>query len=200
MLISIIILHDQKDQPPPVLDSLAFESSDYEIIIVTDSPALTDTAFLDTPAPVKIAGVRSGRAADWLNAGAQTAQGDILLFLEPRHRLPVDALAAITRNFELLPHTVGGNFHLNFESNSLFAQFVSRLVKWKRYSGRYGIDSGLFVQKTAFAALNGFQPETRFADYNFARRLEKLGPTLFLPETLTLPAPTLKQMAALLSF
>jgi len=199
MLISIIIPHNNKEQTPPVLGSPAFANGNCELVIVTDSPALTDTAFLDSPAPVRIVPVRDERRGEWLNAGARAAQGEILLFLEARHHLPADALAAILRNFKLLPHTRGGNFHLHFESNSFFAGWLEHLVKWRRYGGHYGTDSGLFVQKTAFAALNGFQPQARFTDYDFVHRLEKLGPTLFLPETLSLPSPTPKQVLALLS-
>jgi hypothetical protein len=198
MLISIIILQHEKEQQPSVLDSLKFESDNYEIVVVTDSPALTDATFLHNPAPVKIVGVRSGRLADWLNAGVQAAQGEIFFFLESHHYLPGDALAAIRRNFELLPQTLGGNFHLDIETDSLFAQLTRRLVKWKRYGGSYGVDSGLFVRKTVFTALRGFRPEARFTDYDFARRLEKLGPTLFLPNTLVLPTPNIKQVLALL--
>jgi len=123
-----------------------------------------------------------------LNAGAEAATGQVLLFLWPGTRLPPNALAAIERNLALLPPTVGGNFHVKFDDDSLFARVLKRFLKRWRYRGRYYGHSAIFARRAAFEALGGFKPHKILEDYDFARRMEQYGPTLYLPETVVASA------------
>lgn len=133
------------------------------------------------PDSVNIVVSTSGTRAALLNDGATAAKGDVLLFLWPDSRLPEDALPAIERNFKLLPQTIGGNFYLKFDDNSLFTRLLTRFLKQWRYRGRYYGNSGIFIRRDAYEALSGFRPYIILEDYDFARRMEKYGPTLNLP-------------------
>ena len=117
-----------------------------------------------------------------LNAGAKDASGELLLFLWPGNRLPVEALITVEKNFSILPQTIGGNFHVIFNVDTPAAALVTRFLKMQRYKGHYYGNSGIFVRKDVFAELGGFQPYDILEDYEFGQRLEKQGPTLYLPD------------------
>lgn len=123
-----------------------------------------------------------------LNAGAVAANGDVLLFLWPDSQLPANALLAIERNLQLLSQTIGGNFHVKFDEDSHFTRLLVRFLKRWRYQGRYYGNSGIFIRRDVYADLGGFQPFDILEDYDFARRMEKYGPTLYLPDTITVSA------------
>jgi GT2 family glycosyltransferase len=62
-------------------------------------------------------------------------------------------------------------------------------LKWWRYRGVYYGHSGIFIRKEAFESIGGFQFDTPLADYDFVKRMEKHGPTLYLHQYIIAPAP-----------
>ena len=118
-----------------------------------------------------------------LNRGAAAATGEVLLFLWPDCRLPPGALAAITQNLTLLPATIGGNFHVQFDEVTWFTRFVAYFLKQLRYRGHYYGNSAIFVRRSVFDEIGGFEAVEILEDYVFTRRLERYGPTLYLPDT-----------------
>lgn len=123
-----------------------------------------------------------------LNDGAAAAGGDIFLFLWPDCRLPKNAVTAIERNLSLLPQAIGGNFHVRFDDDSRFTKALTVFLKKWRYRGHYYGNSGIFVRKDVYLALGGFRPYHLLEDYDFARRMERYGPTLYLPDTMSASA------------
>jgi GT2 family glycosyltransferase len=119
-----------------------------------------------------------------LNAGAAAARGEALLFLWPDSYLPPNAVLAIEQNLQLLPQTIGGNFHLKFNDDTPVTRLLSRWLKKRRYQGHYDGHSGIFIRRQVFQALGGFRPYDILADYDLARRMEKYGPTVYLPEAI----------------
>ena len=117
-----------------------------------------------------------------LNAGAAAAHGDVLLFLWPGNRLPFEGLVTIEKNFLLLPQTIGGNFHLKFDADTFLSCQAKDFIATQRYRGAYYGNSGIFVRKEVFEALEGFKTYNLLEDYEFGRRLEAYGPTLYLPD------------------
>ncbi len=49
-----------------------------------------------------------------------------------------------------------------------------------------------FVRKNVYEALGGFRPYHTLEDYDFTQRMEKYGPTLYLPETIVASAHKFK--------
>jgi glycosyltransferase involved in cell wall biosynthesis len=198
MLISVIISAQNEEQGlVSTLGSLSEQIGEQEVIIVKEDSG-PDGSVDEATARVKMVLAETASREIQFNVGAATATGDVLLFLEPQYRLSADALEAIERNFQLLPPTVGGNFHLKFENGSLFAKLLSHIIKWWRYKGSYGSNSGIFIRTDVFRKLGGFQSDISFADYHFAQRMEKLGPTLYLPEALIAPIPSFSEGLACL--
>jgi glycosyltransferase involved in cell wall biosynthesis len=189
MLISIIILTlNEEPHLASTVDSLAKQPGDCEVIVV-DGAGVLDKSLARVERRATVVSVPAARRGVQLNAGAAVACGEILLFLDSRHQLPAEALLAIERNLKLLPQTIGGNFHLKFANDSLFAKLLVRIIKWWRYRGSYGGDSGIFVRKDIYEKIGGFQPDINFADYDFVHRMEKYGPTLYLHEAIVAPMP-----------
>jgi len=181
MLISIIIptLNDE-EMIAATLAHLSEQPGDFEVIVADGGS--TDNTLGLVKGQIKIVPLFNTRGGALLNAGAAVARGEVLLFLWPDSRLPANALLAIERNLQLLPQTIGGNFHLKFDEETLFSRWLTHWLKHQRYKGHYYGNSGLFIRREVFQALGGFRPYDILADYDLARRMETYGPTVYLPE------------------
>jgi glycosyltransferase involved in cell wall biosynthesis len=184
MLISIIIpTLNNAEVIATTLAHLAEQPGDFEVIVVDGGS--TDNTLGLVKGQVKIVPLLDARGGSLLNAGAAAARGEVLLFLWPDSRLPPNALLAIERNLQVLPQTIGGNFHLRFDKDTPFAHWLAHRLKKQRYMGHYDGRSGIFIRREVFQVLGGFQPYKILADYDLARRMESYGPTVYLPEAIT---------------
>ena len=109
-----------------------------------------------------------------MNAGARKASGDILFFLHADVRLQPGAIEAIRLAFEN-PAVVGGCLDVVFTGGD----WVSRLFTWGYHHRRifriiYG-DAGIFCSNNIFLQMGGYKNIAIMEDYEFARRLWKLG-------------------------
>jgi hypothetical protein len=189
MLISVVIsVQIEEELSVSLLESLVAETGDCDLIVVTQDDAAGLNS-LPLENKVKVIVDPGVSRATQFNVGAAAASGQVLLFLEATTRLPANALAAIEQNYQLLPQSVGGNFHPKFEPESLFSKLLKAGLKWWRYRGSYGSHSAIFVLADVFEALHGFKPDLKFADVEFVHRLEQVGPTLFLHEAVVIPNP-----------
>lgn len=183
MLISIIIpTLNNADFIATTLAHLAEQPGDFETIVVDGGS--TDNTLGLVKGRVKIVPLLDARGGSLLNAGAAAARGEVLLFLWPDSRLPPNALLAIEHNLQVLPQTIGGNFHLRFDTNTPFARWLTRRLKQQRYMGHYDGHSGIFIRREVFQALGGFRSYDILADYDLVRRMETYGPTVYLPEAI----------------
>jgi glycosyltransferase involved in cell wall biosynthesis len=190
MLISIIIpTLNNADFITTTLAHLAEQPGAFEVIVVDGGS--TDDALGLVKGQVRIVPLLNTRGGALLNAGAAAARGEVLLFLWPDSRLPPNALSAIERNLQVLPQTIGGNFHLSFDKDTPFARWLAHRLKQQRYMGHYDGHSGIFIRREVFQALGGFRPYDILADYDLVRRMEKFGPTVYLPETIIGSIPKL---------
>ncbi|GAB4431742.1 MAG: hypothetical protein Kow0031_12930 [Anaerolineae bacterium] len=173
----------------PMLAQLAQEPVELEAVLVTPSRL----AF-EPPPPadfsLRLVAADDSSRGGLLNAGAAAARGEVLLFLWPGSQLPFEALLTIEKNLSLLPQTVGGNFHLTFDASTFLSRRAAGFIATQRYGGNYYGNSAIFVRRTVFEALGGFAPLTLLEDFEFGRRLEAAGPTLYLPDKII--APTAK--------
>jgi len=177
LTVSIIVpALDEAGQIGAVLDSLAADE-----VVVVDGGSRDGTADLARahPSLPRVLHAGGGRAAQ-CNAGATAATGDVLLFLHADSRLPAGATAAIRRACAEAA-LVGGNFALRFDGGDRFARGLGGLYALQRRFGFYYGDSSVWCRRSAFEALGGFRPLPVMDDYDFVRRLERLGPTTCLP-------------------
>lgn len=117
---------------------------------------------------------RPGRAAQ-MNAGAQLARGEVLLFLHADTQVRPSSLEQIEHALQR-PAVVGGGFERRFDSASLFLRFTCWLATWRcRALGWFLGDQGIFVRRSIFDQLRGFKEMPVFEDLDFARRLARAG-------------------------
>jgi rSAM/selenodomain-associated transferase 2 len=159
---------------PRLLAALATEPT--AEIIVVDGGSTDGTAALAASAGARVLVTRPGRGSQ-LAAGAEAAAGDILLFLHADTTFPAGGLAAMDAALAADPALVGGNFTLLFDGGTPFDAWLTWRYAWARRRGLYYGDSGVFVRRDAYQRLGGIRPLALMEDYEFTRRLERLGPT-----------------------
>jgi rSAM/selenodomain-associated transferase 2 len=114
-----------------------------------------------------------GRARQ-MNAGAQAARGDVLLFLHADTRLPQWAdetvRAALAR-----PGAVWGRFDVRIDGRRRMLPLVAALMNLRsRLTGIATGDQAIFVRRTAFETVGGFPDQPLMEDIELSHRLGRL--------------------------
>lgn len=180
-LVSVVVpVLDESSTVGEALDRLAELPGRFEMIVV-DGGSRDGTEELAEQHPSHPRVLRADRGrAHQQNAGAAAARGELLVFLHSDTRLPPDAYASLA---EALCDRglLGGNFALRFDGDDRFAHVLGRWYAVQRRLGVYYGDSVLWTRTATFSALGGFRPLEIMEDYDFVRRLERLGRTACLP-------------------
>ena len=126
-----------------------------------------------------------GRARQ-MNAGAESATGDLLLFLHADTRLPRGFAHSIRQTLSL-PDALAGAFEFRLDANSPGLRLVERVTNWRsrRFQLPYG-DQAIFLRKVLFEEMSGYPEMPIMEDYEFIRRLKRNGRIYTVP----LPAIT----------
>jgi hypothetical protein len=166
---------------------LALRDARHIETIVADGGSHDGTSALATGHGAKLVRCSPGRALQ-MNAGASAAAGEILLFLHADTRLP--------KNFEQHVREVldqadvaAGAFRLRIDSS----RRAFRLIEWAvNLRSRYGQmpygDQAIFVRADTFRGSGGFPELPIMEDFEFMRRLRKLGRIALLPVSATTSA------------
>ncbi|MFX1274741.1 MAG: glycosyltransferase [Promethearchaeota archaeon] len=119
-----------------------------------------------------------------LNTGAKVSNGDILLFLHADTLLPPDAILMIINQMSDF-NVFGGGFKKKWNWNpnvqlTSFLKFMSYMWQgfgiWLvRLLKTFPGDNAIFVRKSIFQKLNGFSALWICEDFDFIKRLKKLG-------------------------
>jgi rSAM/selenodomain-associated transferase 2 len=154
-------------------------------IIVADGGSPDGTAERAAAAGARVVRAPKGRGQQ-LRAGAACASGDVLLFLHADVRLDPRARDAIECALSDVD-VIGGNFYVRFEHASFAARVFTLANHWRRERLRiyYG-DSAIFVRAATYSALGGFRALPIFEDYEFVRRLEGAGRTVYLRDVIAI--------------
>jgi rSAM/selenodomain-associated transferase 2 len=187
-LVSILVpTLDEESELPALLDALAALTGRWELV-VADGGSRDATLVLARahPAAPVVVQARGGRAVQ-LNAAAGAATGDVLLFLHADSRLPCDAYASLAEAWRT-PGVAGGNFALRFAGDGTFERVLGAIYRLQRRHGFYYGDSSVWVRREVFATLGGYREIPIMDDYDFVRRLERLGRTRCLPGPATTSA------------
>jgi rSAM/selenodomain-associated transferase 2 len=131
-----------------------------------------------------------GRARQ-MNAGAERATGDALLFLHADTHLPTNGLSII-RSTLAQPDAEAGIFRLSFDRSSPLLRLYSWCTRWPWIRLAFG-DRGLFVRRSAFEDVGGFPEWPLFEDLELAYRLHQRGRFCFRSEAVTTSARRFEQ-------
>lgn len=123
---------------------------------------------------VRLLSTEPGRARQ-MNAGAEVAQGEVLLFLHADTRLPDGAHAAVT-DAVADPAVVGGRFDVRFDNPRPVFRAIAALMNLRsRVTGIFTGDQAIFVKREVFAALGGYPDIPLMEDVELTRRLKRQG-------------------------
>ncbi|QPJ66286.1 MAG: glycosyltransferase [Candidatus Nitrohelix vancouverensis] len=151
-------------------------------IIVIDGGSDDATRSIAEREGAKITSSPSGRALQ-MNAGAQIAGGEILLFLHADSAVTPEGfqkMIAAMNNDSVL----GGAFSLRIDSPKWALRLISKLATLRsRYFHLVYGDQAIFVRKSIFDQMQGFATLPICEDIEFYLRLRKQGRTILLQET-----------------
>jgi rSAM/selenodomain-associated transferase 2 len=121
-----------------------------------------------------------------MNAGATLASGDILVFLHADTFLPTNALLLIQKTLQN-KQFVGGAFTLKIQSTKFFLKMIAAVSTFRSQitHAPYG-DQVIFIRKSYFDAVRGYQDIPLMEDVDLMRRIKKKK-----GEIIILPAPVI---------
>ena len=179
MRISVVI--PTLNESEQIADTIASVPTDENVeVIVADGDSEDDTAARATAAGARVIEAPRGRGPQ-MNAGAQEATGDVLLFLHADTRLPFDALASIRRVLSRRTRVVGGAFRFRTDGRGFFYAFSRIGVNLRSFF--FGLpfgDQAIFVRRADFEALSGYRDLKACEDLDLVRRLKRRGRVVLL--------------------
>jgi rSAM/selenodomain-associated transferase 2 len=152
-------------------------------VIVADGGSHDRTADLVRPLADIVLSTPRGRASQ-MNAGANAAQGDVLLFLHADTRLPENADAYVLDELSRSGR-VWGRFDVRIDGGGLF-RLISLAMNWRsRLTGIATGDQAMFVMRAAFEAAGGFPSIALMEDIALSVRLKRISRPLALRARVT---------------
>lgn len=171
--ISIIIpVLNEADNIESVINQIQ-KTENIEIIIV-DGGSQDHTVEIAQSLGVKVIVTQRGRALQ-MNAGAKIATGEILLFLHGDTQLPTEFEKDV-RKIWINDNIIAGAFQLKIDNSQWSLRLIEKTVFWrsKYLQMPYG-DQAIFVKTSTFWEVGGFPEQPIMEDFEFIRRLNRLG-------------------------
>ncbi|WP_232522259.1 TIGR04283 family arsenosugar biosynthesis glycosyltransferase [Marinimicrobium alkaliphilum] len=173
IFLSVILpVYNESEQLPELLSHLGRALPAGAEVIFVDGGSTDDSAALVRAAGFLCLESESGRARQ-MNAGAQRAQGDLLLFMHADCRLPIMDWSQL---IERLEHggCVWGRFDVHIEGRSRLLPMVARAMNLRsRLTGIATGDQGIFIWRSVFEAEGGFADQPLMEDVELSRRLKR---------------------------
>ena len=173
-MISVIIpVLNEERALPLTLTALFKQAGDYEVIIVDGGSNDRSLDIIQSYPGIQLSHATTGRASQ-MNAGAQVASGEWLLFLHADTVLPDGALQHLNRqenNHELQ----AGGFRHRFSGRHIGLRLTSWLHNFRCSITKvfYG-DQAMFVRRKLFYKLGGFPLKPMLEDLLFGEKLAKV--------------------------
>lgn len=151
-------------------------------VIVVDGGSQDGTLEIAERAGCRVLCSAPGRAQQ-LNTGAESASGEILLFVHADTRLP-QAFESGVRSALSESGVVAGAFRLRIDSPGLSMRLIEQAVniRSRLFQMPYG-DQCIFVRKQLFSQLGGFPLLPIMDDYEFVRRVRRHGKVRVVPSS-----------------
>jgi rSAM/selenodomain-associated transferase 2 len=153
-------------------------------IIVIDGGSEDQTVALAAPYADCIVAAARGRARQ-MNAGADAARGDIVLFLHADTLLPPRAYRLVLSGLSE-PGRVWGRFDVRIEGRSPMLKVIAWMMNRRsRLTGIATGDQAIFVRRDVFLEVGAYPDQPLMEDIELSHRLKKLGAPLCLRDKVT---------------
>jgi len=174
-MISVIIpTFNEARQLPASLAAIQMNQNAYEVIMV-DAGSFDATIDVARAHGARVVSSDVRQRASQMNLGAQSAEGDVFLFLHADTRLPQNGLEEIEYAMAK-ERVVGGGFARRYDSPSWFLRGTCMLAGLRtRLTGWFLGDQAIFVRREVFEILGGFRDLNLFEDLDFSRRMRCAG-------------------------
>jgi len=140
-------------------------------VIVVDGGSTDSTLTILAGCYVKVIQAQKGRARQ-MNAGADEATGDILIFLHADTRLP-EGWQNDLQDFSD-SKKVWGRFNVQFDETTPAFSVIAFMMNWRsRLTGICTGDQAIFIRRPVFDKLNGFADILLMEDIDISRRLRR---------------------------
>ncbi len=180
--LSIIIpVLNEGERIAATLDALARLRALGVEIVVVDGGSRDATVQRARLRATRVISAPRGRALQ-MNAGAEKAAGNVLLFLHGDTRLPDDADHVLLNGLE---HSgrAWGRFDVTIDSRRPLLRLVGWMMNLRsRLTGIATGDQAIFVKRDAFNAVGGFPPIALMEDIALCKRLKRVSRPLCLRE------------------
>jgi len=142
-------------------------------IILVDGGSLDDTQKLAQPLVDKLISTEKGRAIQ-MNAGAENATGEVIIFLHADTFLPPNTLDKINQAIHSHPW---GRFDVVLSGSHPMLKVVAFLMNWRsRLTGVATGDQAIFVNKGLFESVGHYPTIALMEDIALSKKLKKISP------------------------
>lgn len=146
-------------------------------LVVADGGSTDGTLDIAKRVSAETISAPRGRALQ-MNAGAQIARGDVLLFLHADTLLPPHADTLVLQALKAVPARpapVWGRFDVTIAGKPAMLRVIAACMNCRsRLSGMATGDQALFMTRAAFDAVGGFAPQPLMEDIEMCRQLLRL--------------------------
>ncbi|AZZ95444.1 glycosyltransferase [Hahella sp. KA22] len=143
-------------------------------LILSDGGSRDETVSLAEPRVDKIIVSTPGRATQ-MNNGAESASGEVLLFLHADTQLPQDAIAQLTAF--VASNADWGRFDVALSGRRFMFRVVETLINLRsRITSVATGDQAIFIRRSVFQRLGGYARIPLMEDVEICKRLRSLSP------------------------
>jgi len=197
-MISIIIpVLNEERALPATLQHVFSQAGKFEVIVVDGGSTDSTLDIVRQDSRIQLQSAATGRASQ-MNAGAQQANGEWLLFLHADTHLPKNALLTVE---QLSSEVQAGGFKHLFSGQAWSLRLISWLDNLRCRLTRiiYG-DQVMFVRRELFTKLGMFPNEPVMEDVLFSEQLVKVTRPVILDSYVITDSRKFEQSGVWLSF
>lgn len=182
-MVSIIIpTLNEEESIPLLLENLASQEGDFEIIVADGGSADNTLTICKSYPDIKIISSEKGRALQ-MNKGAEIARGDTLLFLHADTLLPRKGIKTI-ENVMNDDKFAAGSFFVRFDHEDRVLSFLARFTRINNRYLTWG-DHGIFIRRSIFNEIGGYKNIPLMEDLEIQKRVRRRGKFIKLPLPVT---------------
>ena len=183
-ILSIIIpVYNEENKINLLLENLPFNSDlySYEIIVIDGNPSKNTIKNITIDEVNKLSS-KPGRALQ-MNSGAESASGEILLFLHADTKLPLNAFEIINNSLANEKY-VAGAFSLKIDNCKYSYRIIEFVANLRSRISRIPFgDQSIFIKKDFFSEIGGYKEIPLLEDVELMKRIRKAKRKIFISKS-----------------